>query len=88
MNFSRGLTIIASIIAGWLFLSSQFVNAENYYKDNLNIQEQLVEINISILEYRIDNTNGDVNKKALLERRLTTLEKRKSIIEDKLLAKW
>ena len=83
------LGLIGLIIVAWLFLSAHFVNAQDYYKDNLVIQESFVDINIDILEDRIEraNKNGDVNKAIRLGRRLVQKEQQQSIIIEKRLSR-
>lgn len=77
--------LIGTVIVAWLFLSTQFVKAQDYYEDNLMVQLSFVEITIHILEDRIERANkaGDANKATRLYRRLMLLEKKQVIIEGK-----
>ncbi len=88
-SVSKVTALLASIIMGWIFLTTQLVNANDYYKDSLSIQESLVEIRMEIVGDRLDTANrlGDVSKADKLERRLASLEQKHAIIADKKLSK-
>jgi len=81
--------VVATFAAAWVYVTSNLVFAADYYRDNLVIQQSFVEINIDILEDRIERANrtGDVNKAIRLGRRLVLLEQKQVIIVEKQLSK-
>lgn len=84
-SISKLLVFIGTVIAGWLFVTSTFVTAKDFYNFNLSIQSSFIEMQIDIIEDRIDRARDDKNdnKQERLEHRRDLLEQHQAIILEK-----
>ena len=81
-SVSKVIALITSIIAAWIFLTSNFVSAADYREDSLVMQATLVEINLDIIEDRLDRETDEARKEKLKHRR-AKLERQQEIIMER-----
>jgi hypothetical protein len=79
---TKSMTFIGTVIGGWLFVTSTFVSAEDFYRSNLDIQASFIEMQIDIIEDRIERAREALNvaKQSRLEHRRDLLESHQAII--------
>ncbi len=81
-SVSKVIALITSIIAAWIFLTSNFVSAADYHEDSLVMQATFIALRIDIVESRIERET-DIDKKKKLERSRDNLERQQDIIMEK-----
>lgn len=84
-NLAKLFVLVGTIIAGWVYLTSNFVSSAEFRKHNYTIHASFIEMQIDIIEDRIDRAlkSGDDMKVMKLSRRRDRMESKQEIITQK-----
>ena len=81
-NLGKVFVLIGTIIAGWVYLTSNFVGAAEFRQHNYTVHASFIEMQIDIIEDRIDRAlkAGEDMKVKKLNHRRDRLERKQEII--------
>jgi len=84
-NLAKVFALVGTIIAGWVYLTSNFVSSAEFRKHNYTIHASFTEMQIDIIEDRMDRAleSGEDMKLKKLSRRRDRLERKQEIITEK-----